>query len=1276
MRKVIFPIIALALLLTQAPPPSPSRALENWCHWPSFRKNPEATGFCSVECGPKGRELSTLWRYDSIGQITTTPIFSNGRVYFGGEDYRLHCVDAENGREIWSFQTKKDITSTPLFVEDRIYFGSDDHFFYALDANGNKLWDFKSIDKFKSSPAYWNSRIIVGGVDGWIYCFNELDGQIAWKFETQAPVSGSPSIYQDIVYCGSEDQNLYALDAYSGRLLWKFKTLKAIDTVPACFQERLYLGSDTLYCLEPKTGKKYWSANVKGEGVTSAAVIGTTVVFGTTDRRVYCLRTTDGKKVWEYETEGGCITPSICGERVYVPTNEGTLYLLDLMTANVIWTFKAPSGINVPVAIADKKVLVGCSDNTVYCFGDVLDENCVDTKEGAVDFGSIDMGETAKAFLTVRNCGLSEQKVKIRPSERWFDVSLDEVKLKAAKDTTIEVYTIPGQITTPGTRRGKLILDFDSGSSVVTVRAYVKPEHVFPSCDHSSYRYGGSRQGFAGEGCGPVEPKLKVAWSKTTLGPIGSVPCVVGNKMYFGSWDNKVYCLDTTSGKEIWQFDATGDVDATPTYFESRIYFGGWDGKFFCLDAETGTKKWVYDVRNAVIGSAVVESGKVYFGTENGTAICLDAVDGSLIWEKYVSKSFPSTPMFDSGKLYFGSKDGYVYALDMTTGGTIWSFKTGDEVIATPMGWENKIFFGSTDKRFYCLTQDRGLREWDYETDAKLVGSPALWKDKIYFISKIGKVYCLDRKGLEAWVVDIKSPCSTAPTIADGIIYICTEDGILWSLKADTGEVIWSQKTTSKFAVSPAIANSLVFCGGFDNNMYCFTAAIDCLDVSPPMLDFYSVDRWSKDQRVLQLKNCGENDLDLTITTEAKWFKLTPNRFLLEPHQKLRLVVDLVSSQIVDQGASLHGIISIDYTKAKVEVPVRCFIKTDKTKSKCEWTSFGGNPERTSETEEGCGPKTSNLKTLWEFKTRFPICSSSASSNGKLYFGSYDSSLYCVDAFSGAKVWEYSTNGYIFSTPCVAFGKVYFGSGDRVLRCLDSETGEELWTYRAFGKIDSSPLATDGKLFFGSDDDVLYCVDAYTGKTRWTYHVTRPIKGTPAVSGSRIVFSSNNGYLYCLDTNSGKELWKLRAGGNFSSPCIKGNRVFIGARDNDIYAINIETGKILWHQQTVSSYSSPAMMGNRVVIGSDDGNLYCINVETGKTAWTAKLTGMLSSPAVCGNRVFIASSDGTLYIVDDSGAVKGKAVFSASIFGSPSIADGHVYIGAFTGRMYCLGSEE
>jgi len=68
------------------------------------------------------------------------------------------------------------------------------------------------------------------------------------------------------------------------------------------------------------------------------------------------------------------------------------------------------------------------------------------------------------------------------------------------------------------------------------------------------------------------------------------------------------------------------------------------------------------------------------------------------------------------------------------------------------------------------------------------------------------------------------------------------------------------------------------------------------------------------------------------------------------------------------------------------------------------------------------------------------VYSSPAVSNGVVYIGSGDLSIYALDAATGAKIWSYQTVGSVYSSPAVSNGVVYIGSGDYSIYALDATT--------------------------------------------------------------------------------------------------------------------------------------------------------------------------------------------------------------------------------------------
>ena len=119
------------------------------------------------------RDGKEVWRYaGNTRGYYSTPALVGGRLYVGGEDARLHCVDAATGRAVWTFKTGDAIWSSPCVVDGKVVFGSRDHHLYIVDAaSGRELWKHKVDGRIISSPCIVGGQIWIGSATGYIYCF-------------------------------------------------------------------------------------------------------------------------------------------------------------------------------------------------------------------------------------------------------------------------------------------------------------------------------------------------------------------------------------------------------------------------------------------------------------------------------------------------------------------------------------------------------------------------------------------------------------------------------------------------------------------------------------------------------------------------------------------------------------------------------------------------------------------------------------------------------------------------------------------------------------------------------------------------------------------------------------------------------------------------------------------------------------------------------------------------------------------------------------------------
>ncbi len=128
--------------------------------------------------------------------------------------------------------------------------------------------------------------------------------------------------------------------------------------------------------------------------------------------------------------------------------------------------------------------------------------------------------------------------------------------------------------------------------------------------------------------------------------------------VFFGSSvDDKVYCLDATSGEKTWQFYTEGPVRCAPTIANGRVYFGSDDGVLYCLDAYSGKVVWqkrvgpsdrrvpgngrvisVWPVRTGVVvRDGLVYAGAGVFPSEGVHLKAFDANDGTVKWHTTIN---------------------------------------------------------------------------------------------------------------------------------------------------------------------------------------------------------------------------------------------------------------------------------------------------------------------------------------------------------------------------------------------------------------------------------------------------------------------------------------------------------------------------------------------------------------------------------------------------------------------------------------------------------------
>lgn len=387
-----------------------------------------------------------------------------------------------------------------------------------------------------------------------------------------------------------------------------------------------------------------WAFKTDGWVLSSPAIAGGLVYFGSDDKNLYALDASTGAEKWKFSTNGPVrSSPAVVAGTLYFGSYDGSFYAVDAASGKLKWKFETAGEKQF-----EAKGLHGYLPRaqTVPDFWDFfLSSPAVD--EGLVYFGSGDGNLYA------------------------LDLETGHLKWKFATQGVVH--------SSPAVAGGAV---------------------YFGSWDSYLYALDAST--------GQEKWRFKTGEDKINFNQVGiqSSPAVDGGVVYFGCRDSHLYALDAGTGREKWKFDNHGTwIIASPAVYEGGVYAGtSVPSVFGGLNASTGEVRLHLDVPLIVFSSPAIAGGMAYFGSFNGKLYAVDLKTSQFAWEfetpaskkntlgllgpngapdfKAIFRthfyddmyfaveklfslgSIVSSPTVDRGVIYVGSTDGNLYALE------------------------------------------------------------------------------------------------------------------------------------------------------------------------------------------------------------------------------------------------------------------------------------------------------------------------------------------------------------------------------------------------------------------------------------------------------------------------------------------------------------------------------------------------------------------------------------------------------------------------------------
>ncbi|MFM8320410.1 MAG: PQQ-binding-like beta-propeller repeat protein [Chloroflexota bacterium] len=224
-------------------------------------------------------------------------------------------------------------------------------------------------------------------------------------------------------------------------------------------------------------------------------------------------------------------------------------------------------------------------------------------------------------------------------------------------------------------------------------------------------------------------------WKFTAEHGFWATPLLDGQTLYAASKDHRIYALELSSGRALWETeDLGGEIVSAPRLGPDGLLYVGTFGsrttdparmsRMVAVQAETGKTAWSTPVLGWVWGTPVLADGTLYFGDQEGYLYSVNAADGKINWQVQLdtgaTRAIVGAPLLVDDGLYFVNKAGNLYRVNPATGAQVWMQTVGGQLYTTPLLVDGKIVVAPLNFESLLVAYDtNGARQWAFTPAGK-----------------------------------------------------------------------------------------------------------------------------------------------------------------------------------------------------------------------------------------------------------------------------------------------------------------------------------------------------------------------------------------------------------------------------------------------------------------------------------------------------------------------------------------------------------------------------
>jgi outer membrane protein assembly factor BamB len=270
----------------------------------------------------------------------------------------------------------------------------------------------------------------------------------------------------------------------------------------------------------------------------------------------------------------------------------------------------------------------------------------------------------------------------------------------------------------------------------------------------------------------------------------------------------ELVAIDAAKGTMRWRSRFGAPTRSAPTVVEGRLFVTTIEDRLLALAADDGRQLWSHQAANpttSILGrpAPAYSTGLVVGGFGSGELATLRAESGNVVWTDTLATAIRTgsladfaairgLPVIGDGKVYAISLGGLTVSVDLPTGRRLWEREAAGE--DSPWAAGSWLFVISLEQKMAALNRDDGRVSWvtqlprwknpEKQEDAITWFGPLLVSDRLVVAGTSKEALAVSPyTGEILGRQELSGAASLGPVVADGTVFVVTDDGRLLALR-------------------------------------------------------------------------------------------------------------------------------------------------------------------------------------------------------------------------------------------------------------------------------------------------------------------------------------------------------------------------------------------------------------------------------------------------------------------------------------------------------------